>query len=160
MIIITWYYSFSNPEQSALWIAWKKRMNMVHNYINTDNMTPKGLLDKTFIALKRDLRANMDIGPFTHPTCSTPAGKGTPDAAASSLTAIWSIRGCVGLSHVHIALYTLIAIHNTVTWSPWLHSQKCDQNFAPNPWTLPGLDSKAWLVRWAYLDEYRLWPST
>ena len=42
-------------------------------YINSnDNMTPKGLLDKTFSALERDLSANMDIGPFIHPTYSIP----------------------------------------------------------------------------------------
>ena len=60
-------------------------------------MTPKGLLDKIFIALERDLTPNMDIDPFTHPTYGTPAGKGTPDTAASRLTAIRSIRGCAGL---------------------------------------------------------------
>ncbi len=67
-------------------------------------MTPKVLLDKMFIAWEEDQTANMDIGPFTHPTYTY----STPDTAASSLTAIQSLRGCVGLSHVHVAVYTLI----------------------------------------------------
>ncbi len=53
-------------------------------------MTPKGLLDKYLL-----LTANMDIGPFTHPTYNTPAGEGTPDAAASNLTAIYGAYAAV-----------------------------------------------------------------
>ena len=41
-------------------------------------MTPKGLLDKTFIALERDLTANMDIGPFAHPDVKYPCWKWHP----------------------------------------------------------------------------------
>ena len=73
-----------------------------------DNMTPKHLLDKTFIVLERDLTVYMDIGPFTHPTYRTPAGEGTPDAAASSLTAIdlQSIHSCTCCT-LHIDCHTL-----------------------------------------------------
>ncbi len=57
-------------------------------------MTPKGLLDKHLLLL-RELTANVNIGPFTHPTYNTPAGEGTPDAAASNLTAIYGAYAAV-----------------------------------------------------------------
>ena len=54
--------------------------------------------------MERDLTANMDIGPFTHPTYSAPAGEGTPDVAAWGALPV--VEGDVSRSTPHLRCIT------------------------------------------------------